>query len=106
MFSFSVVPAFEYANASAIVLGLNATARLNTELTFKKRRRELSAGGVVLSSLFVLVVSIGIVLAFLRWGSASRCVAGEYEIAVLDSLVAREAALHAGVVRGLAVLIK
>jgi hypothetical protein len=68
MFSFSVVLAFEYANASAIVLELNATARLNTELTFKKRRRELSAGCVALSPLCVLVVSIGIVLSLSSLG--------------------------------------
>lgn len=106
MFSFSVVLVFEYANASAIVLGLNATARLNTELTFKKQRRELLAGCVELSSLCVLIVSVVISSNPSAAGSASRCVAGENKIAILDSLVAGEARLHCGLVRGLAVLIK
>jgi hypothetical protein len=45
---------FEFANASTIVFGLNAAARPNIELAFRKRRRDLSSVCFIVSSLWVV----------------------------------------------------
>src|ERR1700679_2737931 len=45
--SFLAALDFEFANASPIVAGLNATARLNIELTLRKQRRDLSPASFI-----------------------------------------------------------
>src|SRR6185437_12192943 len=47
IFSFSVVPNFESANVSAIVRGLNAAARPNTEPSLRKWRRDFSSASFI-----------------------------------------------------------
>src|SRR5271156_3187014 len=55
VFSFSIASDSESANTS-VVAGLNATARPNRELAFRKPRRDLSSGCFTVWSLRVVAV--------------------------------------------------